>query len=44
MTAKRLDSAINEFIMKSNAAYYEENWTERKEQKEYYRFLSKTIF
>lgn len=46
MNTQKLNSAITEFIKKknSNAAYYEENRIERKEQKEYYRFLSKTSF
>lgn len=43
MDTKKLNSAISEFIKKkkSNAAYYEENWAERKERKEYYQFFTK---
>ena len=43
MNIQKLNSAITEFIKKkkSNAAYYEENWTERKERKEYYRSFTK---
>ena len=39
MNTKKLNSAIAEFTKKkkSNAAYYEENWAERKERKEYYQ-------
>ena len=39
MNTQKLNSAIAEFIKKkkSNAAYYEENWAERKERKEYYQ-------
>lgn len=43
MNTQKLNSAIAEFTKKkkSNAAYYEENWAERKERKEYYQsFLS----
>lgn len=38
MNTQKLNSAIAEFTKKkkSNAAYYEENWAERKERKEYY--------
>ena len=37
MNTQKLNSTITEFIKKkeSNAAYYEENWAERKERKEY---------
>lgn len=43
MDAQKLNSAISEFIIKkkSNAAYYEENWDERKERKEYYQSFTK---
>ena len=43
MDAQKLDSSISEFIIKkkSNAAYYEENWDERKERKEYYQSFTK---
>lgn len=43
MNAQKLNSAIVEFIKKkkSNAAYYEENWAERKERKEYYQSFTK---
>ena len=43
MNTQKLNAAINEFIKKkkSNAAYYEENWSERKERKDYYRSFSK---
>lgn len=43
MNIQKLDSAITEFIKKkkSNAAYYEENWTERKERKDYYQSFTK---
>lgn len=43
MNAQKLDSAIAEFINKKkvNAAYYEENWSERKERKEYYQSFTK---
>lgn len=39
MNTQKLNSIIAEFTKKkkSNAAYYEENWTERKEHKEYYQ-------
>ena len=37
MNTQKLNSAIAEFTKKSNAAYYEENWAERKERKEYYQ-------
>ena len=39
MNTQKLNSTITEFIKKkeSNAAYYEENWAERKERKEYYQ-------
>lgn len=43
MNTQKLDSAISEFIKKrkSNTAYYEENWTERKERREYYKSFTK---
>lgn len=43
MNTQKLDSAITKFIKnkKSNVAYYEENWTERKERKEYYQSFTK---
>ena len=38
MNNKKLTTAISAFIAKkkTNAAYYEENWTERKERKSFY--------
>jgi len=43
MNAQKLNSAIAEFTKKkkSNAAYYEENWAERKERKGYYQSFTK---
>lgn len=43
MNTKKLNLTISEFIKKkkSNAAYYEENWTERKERKKYYQSFTK---
>lgn len=43
MNTKKLNLAISEFTKKkkSNEAYYEENWTERKERKEYYQSFTK---
>ena len=43
MNTQKLNSAIAEFTKKkkSNAAYYEENWAERKERKEYYQSFTK---
>lgn len=43
MRNERLANAINEFAKKknSNAAYYEENWAERKERKNYYQSFTK---
>ncbi len=43
MNIKKLNSAITEFKKKrkTNAAYYEENWAERKERKEYYQSFTK---
>ena len=45
MNTQKLNSAIAEFTKKkkSNAAYYEENWAERKERKEYYQSFTKDI-
>lgn len=42
MNEQKLKVEISEFInkMNSNAAYYEENWAERKECKEYYHACS----
>lgn len=39
MNEQKLKVAISEFVnkKKSNAAYYEENWAERKERKDYYQ-------
>ena len=43
MNTQKLNSAISEFTKKkkSNAAYYEENWAERKERTEYYQSFTK---
>ena len=43
MNTQKLNSAITEFIKKkkSNTAYYEENWAERKERQEYYQSFTK---
>ena len=43
MNTKKLKIAISEFFQnrKNNSAYYEENWTERKERKEYYQSFTK---
>lgn len=43
MNMQKLNSAISEFTKKkkSNAAYYEENWAERKERKNYYQSFTK---
>lgn len=43
MNTLKLNSAIAEFTKKkkSNAAYYEENWAERKERKDYYQSFTK---
>lgn len=43
MNTQKLNSAITEFTKKKkvNAAYYEDNWTERKERKEYYQSFTK---
>lgn len=46
MNEQKLDSAITEFIRKkkSNSAYYEENWAERKERREFYQSFTKDRF
>lgn len=43
MNTAKLFSAISAFIKKSkgNAAYYEENWAERKERREYYQSFTR---
>ena len=43
MSNEKLADAINGFAKKkkSNTAYYEENWAERKERKEYYQSFTK---
>ncbi len=43
MNNTKLANAIKEFSKKrkSNAAYYEENWSERRERKEYYQSFTK---
>ena len=43
MDQPKLQSAITTFVKnkESNAAYYKENWTERKERKEYYQSFTK---
>lgn len=43
MNNVKLSSAISEFSKnrKNNSAYYEENWTERKERKDYYQSFTK---
>ena len=43
MNDTKLKSAIQAYISKkkTNAAYYDENWTERKERKEYYQSFDK---
>lgn len=43
MNIQKLHSAISEYSKKkkSNAAYYEENWNERKERKDYYQSFTK---
>jgi len=43
MNNKKLQSAISAFVKnkKANAAYYDENWTERKERKAYYQSFTK---
>lgn len=44
MNDAKLKSAIQAYISKkkTNAAYYDENWTERKERKEYYQSFDKS--
>lgn len=43
MNVQKLDAAISAFLKnkKLNAAYYEDNWSERKERKEYYQSFTK---
>lgn len=43
MNTQKLNLAISEFSKKrkSNAAYFEENWTERKERKDYYQSFTR---
>ena len=43
MNTQKLKSAILEFVKhkKNNLAYYEENWNERKERKQYYQSFTK---
>lgn len=43
MNIQKLDAVISEFEKKkkSNTAYYEENWMERKKRKEYYQSFNK---
>ena len=43
MNKEKLQSAISSFIKnkKVNAAYYNDNWTERKERKDYYQSFTK---
>ena len=43
MNIEKLKRAINEFSKnrKNNSAYYAENWTERKDRKEYYQSFAK---
>lgn len=43
MNTQKLNSAITEFTKNknSNAAYYEENWAERKERRDYYQSFSR---
>ncbi len=43
MNIQKLNSAITDFMEKKiiNSAYYEENWAERKERKEYYQSFTK---
>lgn len=43
MDINKLQSAIKQFSKnsKNNSAYYEENWAERKERKEYYQSFTK---
>ena len=43
MNRAKLQSAISPFVKnkKANAAYYDENWTERSERKAYYQSFTK---
>lgn len=43
MNNSKLQSAITAFVKnkKANAAYYDDNWTERKERKAYYQSFSR---
>ena len=43
MNSTKVNIAISEYVKKrhANAAYYEENWTERKERKDYYQSFTK---
>lgn len=43
MNSKKLQSAISSFVnnKKNNAAYYDENWVDRKERKRYYQEFTK---
>lgn len=45
MDTQKLSIAIQAFIKKqsANAAYYEENWNERKERKAYYQSFTKDV-
>ena len=46
MNKAKLQSAISSFVKnrKTNAAYYDENWAERKERKSYYQEFNKDNF
>lgn len=43
MNVQKLDAAISAFLknQKSNAAYYEDHWAERRERKLYYQSFTK---
>ena len=43
MNRKKLELAISAFVKnkRANAAYYDDNWTERKERKAYYQSFAK---
>ena len=43
MNISKLDRAIKNFLekKKTNKTYYEENWNERKERKEFYQTFTK---
>ena len=43
MNRTKLESAISAFVKnkKANAAYYDDNWTERNERKAYYQSFTK---